>query len=78
MEAIIMTTLPNLTTDAGDSSFWLTGALSLSEMLANSSHSHSTGSTTSTAGSSATESSAVNVGKDHDKHVNDSVSTGLR
>ncbi|EDV51531.1 opsin, ultraviolet-sensitive [Drosophila erecta] len=79
MEAIIMTTLPTLTTDAGDSSFWLTGALSLSEMLANSSHGHSTGSTSSTAGSSATESATVNVGKDHDvaKHVNDSVSTGL-
>ncbi|XP_044313749.1 opsin, ultraviolet-sensitive [Drosophila rhopaloa] len=76
MEAIMMTTLPTLTTDAADSSFWLTGALSLSEILANSSHGP-TGGTSSAAGNPAAASSAVNVGKDHDKHVNDSVSTSL-
>ncbi|KAH8316791.1 hypothetical protein KR074_008184 [Drosophila pseudoananassae] len=45
MEAIILSTLPSLTTNAsGSSSYWLTGALSLPEILANSSGSPNTSS----------------------------------
>ncbi|EDV38830.2 LOW QUALITY PROTEIN: uncharacterized protein Dana_GF24997 [Drosophila ananassae] len=64
MEAIILSTLPSLTTNAsGSSSHWLTGALSLPEILANSSGSPNT--------SSADTGSGINLSaRDADRHFN--------
>ncbi|XP_002134833.2 opsin, ultraviolet-sensitive [Drosophila pseudoobscura] len=82
MEAL-MAALPTLTTEAAGSSLWLTSALSLSEMLANSSTSPNESLVAATTSSAAvatasTTSAAEAVGKVPDKHeVNDNVSTVL-